>query len=92
MTEKTVSQVREAQSAWKKAVDDHISRTESAFGEIARMQEQGLEQSRNAVDEMAKLTKDSINYYAQLSAEWRKLTLEATKKAVDFVSSSTPKG
>lgn len=86
MSEKTVSQVRDAQNAWKKMVDEQIARTELMYGEVARLQEQGLEQTRHAVDEMAKLTKDSLNYVAQLSAEWRKLTLDAAKKSADFLS------
>ena len=33
------------------------------------------------VDEMAKLTKESLAYNAQLASEWRKLTLDALSKA-----------
>ena len=86
MSENKSSQVREASHAWKKMVDEQIARTELMYGEVARLQEQNLEQSRHAVDEMAKLTKDSLNYFAQLSAEWRKLTLDAAKKSADFLS------
>jgi hypothetical protein len=86
MSEKTASQVRDAQNAWKKMVDEQIARTELMYGEVARLQEQGLEQTRHAVDEMAKLTKDSVNYFAQLSAEWRKLTIDAAKKTADLMS------
>lgn len=86
MDEKMNSQVRDAQGAWKKMMDEQIARMEAMYGEMARMQEQTLEQSKKAVDDMAKLTKDSINYFGQLSAEWRKLSLEATKKAADFMT------
>jgi hypothetical protein len=86
MSEKTVSQVRDAQNAWKKMMDEQLARMELAYGEVARLQEQSLEQTRHAVEEMAKLTKDSINYYGQLTAEWRKLSLEAAKKSADFVT------
>lgn len=86
MSDKTASQMRDAQNAWKKMVDEQIARTELMYGEMARLQEQSLEQTRHAVDEMAKLTKDSVNYFAQLSAEWRKLTLDAAKKSADFLS------
>ncbi|MFT3765250.1 MAG: hypothetical protein QM820_07000 [Minicystis sp.] len=86
MSDTKSSQVREAQNAWKKMVDEQVARTELLFGEAARLQEQSLEQSRHAIDEMAKLTKESLNYFAQLSAEWRKLTLDAAKKSADLVS------
>jgi hypothetical protein len=67
-------------------MDEQLARVELMYGEMARMQEQSLEQTRHAVDEMAKLTKDSINYFGQLQAEWRKLTLDAAKKSADFLS------
>jgi len=86
MSENTVSQVREAQDAWKKMALEQLARMELAYGEVARMQEQSLTQSRQAIDEMAKLTKDSIGYLGQLQAEWRKLTLDATKKATELMS------
>lgn len=89
MSETKTSQVRDVQNAWKKMMDDQVARMELAYGEMARMQEQGLEQTRAAVDEMAKLTKDSINYVAQLQAEWRKQSLDAAKKSADFF---TPQG
>lgn len=87
MSDSKVSQVREAaQGAWKKAADDQVARLELGYAEVARMQEQGLEQARHAVDELGKLTKDSFGYMFQLSAEWRKLTLEAARKTAEIWS------
>ena len=80
MSESKVSQVREAQDAWKKMMGDHVTRVEQAYAETARLQAQGLEQSQKAVDDLAKLSRDSIQYAFQLSAEWQKLTIEATRK------------
>jgi hypothetical protein len=84
MSESKVSHVREAQDAWKKMMGDHVARMEQVYAETARLQEQGLEQGRHAIDEMAKLSRDSIQYAADLSAEWRKLTIEATKKTAEL--------
>jgi hypothetical protein len=90
MSESKTSQVREAaQGAWTKMLGDTLARMELAGAEIARVQEQALEQNRHAIDEMAKLSKDSFNYFGQLSTEWRKLTLEATRKAAELL---TPQG
>jgi methyl-accepting chemotaxis protein len=84
MSENKVSQVREAQDAWKKMMGDHAARMEQMYAETARLQAQGLEQSQKAVEELARLSKDSIQYMGQLSAEWRKLTIEATKKTAEL--------
>ena len=86
MSESTTSQVREAQGAWKKLVDDHVARVEAASAEAARWQEQALTQNRQAIDDLAKLGRDSLAYWGQLSSEWHKLTLEATRNAAGFLT------
>ncbi len=86
MSNEKASQVQENETAWKKLVDDQVARTELAYAEVARIQEQVFAQNKLAIDEMAKLTKSSVDYLAELTNEWRKLTIEATKKATDFSS------
>jgi len=82
------SQSQQAHSVWKKLLDDHIARTELAVAEAARLQEQLLVQNKIAIDEAAKFSRASLDYAAELAGEWRKLTLEATRRVVDF---ATPK-
>jgi hypothetical protein len=89
MSDSKPSQVREAQTGWKKMVDDHVARMELGYAEVARLQEQALTQNRHAIDEMAKLSRDSVEYFGQLQASFFKLTLDATRKAADLV---TPQG
>jgi hypothetical protein len=87
MSESKTSQVREtAQAAWKKIVDDSVARVELAYTEMNRLQEQALAQNLKAVDEMAKLSRDSVEYMGQLAAEWRKLSLDATRKTAELFS------
>lgn len=69
------------QDAWKKMMDDSVSRFEKAQEEMARFEQIGMEQAKTAIDEMAKLQKESLAYMSQLGAEWRKATLEAMKTA-----------
>ena len=85
MSETKTSQVREtAQAAFKKILDDQIGRVELAYGEMARIQEQTMAQNRQALEDMAKLTRDSVEYWGQLTSEWRKLTLDASKKTAEL--------
>ena len=85
MSESKTSQVREtAQAAWKKMVDDHLARVELACAEVGRLQDQALAQNHKAIDDMAKLSRDSVEYAGQLAAEWRKLTLDATRKTAEL--------
>ena len=59
---------------------------ELAYAEMGRLQEQALAQNHKAIDEMAKLSRDSVEYVGQLAAEWRKLTLDATRKSAELFS------
>jgi hypothetical protein len=86
MSESKSSQVRETEHAWKKMVDDQVARAEQVYAEVARVQEQALARNRQAIDDMAKLGRDSVDYVGQLSASFCKLTLEATKKAAELVT------
>lgn len=68
-------------SFWKKAVEDHAGRVQTAADEWAKLEGKGIEQAGAMVDEMSKLTKESLAYTAQLASEWRKLTLDVLKKS-----------
>jgi hypothetical protein len=89
MSDGKVSQVREVKAGWKKMVDDHVARLELAYAEVARLQEQALTQNRQAIEEMAKLQRDSVDYFGQLSSSFFKLTLDATRKVADLVTPSS---
>ena len=65
---------------WKKAVEQQQQRTEALGEEWAKVEGKGLEQVGTMVDEMAKLTKETLAYQAELGAEWRKLWLDGLKK------------
>jgi hypothetical protein len=56
--------------------------------QVQSMQGQAVERTKEAIDETARLMKESVAYATALSNEWRKVSLEATKKATEMV---TPK-
>jgi hypothetical protein len=89
MSESNVSQSQQAPSAWKKLVDDHVARMDLAFGEAARLEGQGLEHARTAFTEVARLSQDTFAFWGQLTSEWRKLSLDATRRVGELI---TPKG
>lgn len=93
-TEKTVSQVQqtharlagEAKQAWQKMIDDQVGRADAFYAELGKMDTKGVEQANSMVDEMTKISRESLSYFVQLNAEWRNLTLEAMKKTADLVT------
>ena len=70
--------------AWKRMVDEHATRVESMHSEIAKMEDKGIERMQSAVDESARLMKDTLAWYGELSAEFRKMTIEATKRSAEL--------
>lgn len=87
MTDNGFPQVQQAMDAWKKAMDEQMARMTNLFEEVGKLSEKSLQQTMTSVDEMAKLVKESLVYANNLGAEWRKMTVEATKQAADTVKS-----
>ncbi len=69
---------------WVKATQEQTARMEQMAEQLQEAQGQAVERSREAIDETARLMKESLSYAVQLSTEWRKITLEATKKATEI--------
>jgi hypothetical protein len=74
---------------WTRATQEQLARMDKMAEQVQSMQGQAVDRTKEAIDETARLMKESLVYATALSAEWRKVTLEATKKATEMV---TPKG
>jgi len=70
-------------AVFKKATDEQLQKLEQMFSEGAKLQEKWIEQSQQAIDEMSKLMKSSIQYTADLTAELRRVSLESTRQAIE---------
>lgn len=70
--------------AWKRMVDEQTGRVESIYAEMAKVEDKGVERLHSAVDESARLMKDSFTWYSELSAEWRKMSLDATRRTAEM--------
>lgn len=69
--------------AFTQMMRDQIARTQSLMDELAVYENVAIQRARTAVGDLAKLASDSIGYCAQLSAEWRKVALDAGRRAAD---------
>ena len=70
--------------AFKKATDEQLNRLGQMLDEAAKMQTRWFEASQQSVDESSELAKTSIKYFSDLSAEWRRLSMDGSKKAMEF--------
>lgn len=69
--------------AFTQMLRDQIARSQGIMDELAVYESVAMQRARTAVGDLAKLASDSIGYMAQLSAEWRKLALDASRRAAD---------
>ncbi len=74
--------------AWTKMSAEQMARIEKMTSEYEGLQEKALARAIEAIDESSRLFKESLTYAARLSDEWRKVTIEAGKKAAE---ATTPK-
>lgn len=69
------------QNPFQSAIEAHISRVEALYARMAEMEQKAIEQSKTAIDESARLSRETLAYGTSLAAEWRKASLEATRNA-----------
>jgi hypothetical protein len=72
-----------AWEVWRKMTDDSIARMTAFYAEVDKLEAKNIERAEQAMNEAAKLTKDTLAYGAELGAEWRKLSLEALQRATE---------
>lgn len=70
--------------AFKKATDEQLNRLGQMLDEAAKMQTRWFEASNQSIDESSELAKTSVKYFSDLSSEWRRLSLDGAKKAMEF--------
>lgn len=73
--------------AFGQMMRDQITRTQAMMEELAVYENVAAQRARTAVNDLAKLAADSIGYMSQLSAEWRKVAVEAGRRAADAFGS-----
>jgi hypothetical protein len=72
-----------SQNPFSKTMGDHAARAAAALDGYAKLEEQMWEHCRTAIDESARLSKEALAYAATTAAQFRKLSIEATKRATD---------
>jgi hypothetical protein len=63
---------------------EHMARMETWMRELSTLEDAMVARARATTQQLAQLTQDTIDYVAQLSAEWRKLAIDVTKRASDI--------
>jgi hypothetical protein len=83
---KPVAPFADSFGAFKRFAEEHAARMATYGDEVAQLEHDGAGRVTEAVDEYARLLKDSLRSSAQMAAEWRKLAVEAAKRAADSIT------
>lgn len=65
---------------WQKLTDDSIARATAFYGEVEKAEAKRIERAESAIEELAKLQKETIAYGSHLGAEFRKVSIEALQQ------------
>ena len=79
MSEST-SQVQQMAELFQRQVAESMGRMTAGFEELAKMEHQATAHARTALTDLARVSQEGLNQATALSAEWRKLSLEAFQK------------
>ena len=72
--------------AWARAAREQLERMEQLQTEMQKAQGQGVEHAQRAIDESAKLMKESLSYGLELSTAWQKLAIDMAKQSTKTAS------
>ncbi len=87
MAQSDVSQVH---NMFSRAAEAQLARIEAFYTQLAETEQKALEQSKQAIEESARLSRETLAYSSVLAAEWRKASLEATRNAFKMMSQPFP--
>lgn len=80
------SQVQQFTTEWNRLVTDQVARMESGLGELAKLENKTVAQAVNGFEEAGRYAKESLAIAEKATAEWRKLMVEATKRAAAIIA------
>jgi hypothetical protein len=82
MSDNTETRTAAAQNPFLRMADTQLTQLNAFYDEVAKMQTANLEQTKTAMDETARLSKETLGYFAALGAESRRMTLDAYKRSL----------
>ena len=71
---------------WQSVLDAQLERMDAAFGTANRYEGRAVKQSAEALEEAARLTKDTFFYVGELAAEFRKLMLDSARRTAELLT------
>ncbi|MCX4244958.1 hypothetical protein [Paraliomyxa miuraensis] len=89
MFEKMFSQSQQFMAGWGKLWQDQLERFDAVSEDAMKLQEHGAARTSQAIDELAKLGKASVEYANRLNTEWRRVGIEAWRRTAEMMTPDT---
>jgi len=80
------SQVQQFAGEWNKMVAEQVSRVEAGLTELAKLEAKTMAQAVTGFEEAGRIAKESAALAEKASSEWRKLFLDATRRAAAIIA------
>lgn len=69
---------------WGKGWDDQVARAAAFSERIGQVEHQALERARVAIDESARMQKETLAYWAEMGAAMRSIGLDMARQTAAF--------
>ncbi len=83
MSKNETSQVQ--QDAWTKMTQEALGRMQAFYDEMAALEGKAYTRAKQTSEQLSALAADTLTYMTELAAEWRKVTLEATRRGAEML-------
>ncbi len=70
---------------FKETMEKQMEQFGATLSELEKMERERIERTEAAIDDMTRLAKASLSYSHQIMGEWRKLNIEAVKRAMNVL-------
>lgn len=74
------------QHDYAKVMTEQMGRMNQALSEMTRLHAEATTHATRAIDDAAKMMKDTLVHTQQMTAEFHKLSLENTRKAAEWMT------
>ncbi|HEY3352636.1 MAG TPA: hypothetical protein VGQ83_05275 [Polyangia bacterium] len=75
-------------AAFRALCEEQAGRMTAIQEQVTKLEGEARERSENGVEEYARLMKESLRYGVEVSGQWRKLMVEATRRVADILTPS----
>jgi len=84
--QQAASPIETSLSIWAKLTQEQVDRLNSLWGELAEVEGRAYDRARQAFEEAESLSREYVKYVSDLSAEWRRMILDSTRRTADALS------